>query len=134
MPFLAHDTIATILAEPPDKLSDVAVNSKTPADGSSAVNVIWDFRRIDINKNGEITQSEFVDALRSSENPGLAQKFGLSDDTLCENGSRAKYEEVFAKIDDNQTTTVNVCFPQPNTNCLLTRTIPRAHMLRKLDH
>ncbi len=89
-------------------MSDVAVSSTIPTNGFSAVDVICDFRKIDLNKNGEMTQSEFIDALRSSENAGLAKKFGLPDDTLSDNGSTAKFEEIFVKLDDNQTSTVNV--------------------------
>ena len=72
----------------------------------SALEVINDFRIIDLNKNGEITEQEFTDALRS--NPALARKFGLSDDILSSDGTREKYEGIFGKIDENKTDSIHV--------------------------
>jgi hypothetical protein len=81
-----------------------------------ALDVIEDFRKIDLNKNGEITLLEFTDALRS--NPATASKFGLSDDILSSNGTREKYGEIFSKMDESKIETVNVInnsnlFPVP---------------------
>ncbi len=73
---------------------------------NTAIDVIRDFRTLDRDRNGEITAVEFIHGIRS--NPQLASKFGLSEDILSENGTRAKYELKFGSIDHNHTETVNV--------------------------
>jgi hypothetical protein len=71
-----------------------------------APEVVKDFEALDVNKDGEISANEFIDGLRSNEE--LAKKFGLSSDSLREDGSRQAYEIRFESIDTNSTKTVDV--------------------------
>jgi hypothetical protein len=81
-------------------------DSAVLAPNFTPIDVICDFKTIDLDKNGEITAVEFIDGLRS--NRQLASKFGLSDDILNESGTREKYELTFGTIDYNHSATVNV--------------------------
>ena len=78
----------------------------SPSKGCTPIDVILDFKTLDQDRNGEISAGEFINGLRS--NRQLASKFGLSDDILNENGTRAKYELAFGSIDHNHAETVNV--------------------------
>ena len=108
---LSRKTIS-FTALPPYGMTNYTANAPVLAKSSSPVDVIYDFRKMDLNKNGEITEAEFTDSLRSSGNPGLAQKFGLSDDFSSSNGTSAQYSAVFAAIDYDNTSTVNVSISQ----------------------
>ncbi len=83
-----------------------AVNSPPPPAALTAIDIIFDFKTLDQNQDGEISAVEFIDGLRSQRH--LASKFGLSDDVLNENGTRTKYELTFGSIDYNHSETVNV--------------------------
>jgi hypothetical protein len=82
------------------------MKSSPPPAALTPIDVILDFKTIDQNHDGEISAVEFIDGLRS--NRQLAAKYGLSDDILNENGTRAKYDLAFGSIDYNHSETVNV--------------------------
>ena len=89
-------------ADPVDRAVSPPV-SLTPMD------VILDFKALDQDHNGEISAIEFMDGLRS--NRLLATKFGLSDDILEENGTRARYELTFGTIAYDHNEIVDVKLP-----------------------
>jgi hypothetical protein len=103
---LVENGTGTALTPPVD---NITVESSAPPAAMTAIEVIFDFKTLDQNHDGEISAVEFMDGLRS--NRQLASKFGLSDDILNEDGTRAKYELTFGSIDHNQHQSVNVIPP-----------------------
>ena len=77
-----------------------------PSNTWTAIDVIMSFRTLDTDKDGQISNIEFVQGLKS--NWDLAQKFGLSESIYQEQTTRDKYDLVFGQIDYNNSKTINV--------------------------
>ena len=72
----------------------------------TAYEVVDAFITLDQDKDGQITNKEFVDALK--ENPQIAEKFGLEQSLVLEEVPRERYDLVFGQIDYDHSQTVDV--------------------------
>ena len=64
------------------------------------------FKRIDSNGNGEISQIEFIKALRQNE--GLAKRLGLPSQIKQEEDSRRIFQLAYAEIDKDESKTIQI--------------------------
>ena len=80
--------------------------SAGPAKTMTAYEVIDAFVTLDQDKDGQVTNTEFVDGLKA--NWQIAQKFGLEQNLVLEDVSREKYDLVFGQVDYDNSKTIDV--------------------------
>jgi Ca2+-binding EF-hand superfamily protein len=93
------------------KLGDVELgatnlSSEPRTFSMSASEVIESFITLDEDKDGLISNVEFIEGLKS--NWHIAQKFGLDQNTVMDNVQQKKYNLVFGQIDTDHSKSIDV--------------------------
>jgi hypothetical protein len=87
-----------------------------PAKEMTAAQVIECFIVLDVDRNGQLTNEEFIQGLKV--NWQIAQKFGLEQNIVLEDVPREKYDLVFGQIDYDSSKTISVSM---DLECLCNR-------------